>query len=27
VGVDVRGYGAVREVRHVDVPFLHQPDC
>lgn len=27
VGVDVRGHGAVREVGHVDVPFLHQPDC
>ena len=27
VCVDVRGDGAVREVCHVDVPFLHQPDC
>ena len=27
VCVDVRGDGAVREMCHVDVPVLHQPDC
>jgi hypothetical protein len=27
VCVDVRRDGAVREICHVDVPFLHQPDC
>ncbi len=27
VCVDVRRDGAIREICHVDVPFLHQPDC
>ncbi len=27
VGVDVRGDGSVREMWHVEVPFLLQPDC
>lgn len=27
VGVDIRGHAAIREMCHVDVPFLHQPDC
>jgi hypothetical protein len=27
LGVDIRGDGAVREVRHGDFPFLYQPNC
>jgi hypothetical protein len=27
VGVEVRGDGSVAEVRHGEVPLLHQPDC
>jgi hypothetical protein len=27
VGIEVRGDGSVAEVRHGEVPLLHQPDC